>query len=59
MNTLAPVESSKPEAERISLLVPKELRSRLVEMAEKERRSLSGQCIVMLERQIEAAPVAA
>lgn len=43
---------------RLSLLVPKRLRSRLEILSDRERRSLNQQCVLVIERglgEIEAA----
>lgn len=47
-------KKTAPERERISLAVPGELRSQLVELAERERRSLNAQVELMLTRALEA-----
>ncbi len=39
----------------LSLRVDKTLRSRIAELAERERRSLTGQAIVLIERGMAAA----
>lgn len=54
MNTLALRETADPETARISLLVTKELRDELDRRAALERRSLNAQCVLLIERGMQA-----
>jgi len=47
-------KKTAPERGRISLLVPGDVRRRLIELAQRERRTLNGQVEVMLVRALEA-----
>jgi len=44
----------EPQIARISLLVPHQLRDRLAKDAARDRRSLNGQCVVLIERALRA-----
>lgn len=53
-NTLALHVAAESETARISLLVPKELRDELDRRAASERRSLSAQCVLLIERGMQS-----
>lgn len=44
---------------RLSLLVPRSMRSRLESLSDRERRSLNQQCVLVIERGLGAIEAAA
>ncbi len=57
--SVKPLRPSGGDIARLSLLVPKNLRSRLETLSARERRSLNQQTVMVMERGLEAIDAAA
>jgi hypothetical protein len=52
-------QRSDSDIARLSLLVPRNMRSRLESLSDRERRSLNQQCVLVMERGLTAIEAAA